>query len=130
MIVLVPIDDTLASHQAIPVALEEADELVLATVGELPETSDHREDILRALRARLDEAASGIADRSVPVRMRVELAGDPVRGILAIAREEGVDRIVIASDEPSVLEKMVDGSTAEDLKEELSGIDLVIVPRR
>lgn len=128
MKVLVPISDDPVSETAIPeaVALAGADgHLVLASVGELPEVSEHREEIQAALRRRLNEAARNV--RGVPVTERYEFSNDPVRGLVAIAREEQVDRIVIASQNRGAFEQLVDGSVAEDLKDELDHIHVQVV---
>ena len=120
MKVLVPIDDTDLSHSAIPVAArmvrEAGGELLLVSIGELPETSRHEAEEASALQRRLAEAASRI--EGVPVHTRVELAGDPAAGVLQVAAEEHTDRIVMASSGAGRFEALVEGSVAEDVEED------------
>jgi nucleotide-binding universal stress UspA family protein len=102
MKVLVPISPSSASEAALPdaqrLAGEQGGEVILVSVGELPETSEHRDQAKGMLQDRLDVLAARV---SVPVRTRVELAGDPVRGILDVANEEHADAIVMAADDDS-----------------------------
>ena len=103
MRVLVPISEDTASQRAVPEAVRlagEQGEVVLASVGELPEVSEHEEDIRDALSKRLANVARGVT--SVPVHTRIELAGDPVRGLAAIAREERVDMVLLTDEEGEV----------------------------
>ena len=128
MKVLVPISEDRASTEAIPEAVAIAGnhgELVLASIGELPEVSEHAAETRAALTSRLDEAARDVS--GMPVTKRIELAGDPVRGIVDIAREEHVDRIVIASSHRGQFQQLVDGSVAAEVTEELDCIPVQIV---
>ena len=127
MKILVPISDDAASRAAVPTALDLLDggELILASVGELPEVPEQAVEAKRALRRRLAEVESKI--RGVSVKSRIELAGDPVRGIVQIARDEHVDRIVIASHARGAFETLVDRSVADDLREELERIPVTVV---
>jgi len=127
MKILVPISDDAASMAAVPTALDLLDggELILASVGELPEVPEQAVEAKRALRRRLAEVESKI--RGVSVKSRIELAGDPVRGIVQIARDEHVDRIVIASHARGAFETLVDRSVADDLREELERIPVTVV---
>ncbi|MCA9848079.1 MAG: universal stress protein [Dehalococcoidia bacterium] len=128
MKILVPISDDAASREAIPQAVTAAGaggHIVLASIGELPEVSEQAEEARAALRERLDKAAREISGPQVTER--IELAGDPVRGIIEIARDEHVDRIVIASTHRGQFEQLVDGSIAEELREDLKQIPVDIV---
>jgi nucleotide-binding universal stress UspA family protein len=130
MKILIPISEDISSRAAIPVALDMVDgvgsEVVLASVGELPEVPEQAAEARDALNRRLAEARREIT--GVPVRTRVELAGDPVRGIIQIAREEHVDRIVIASHRRGAFQSLIERSVAEDLRDELARIPVTVVP--
>lgn len=131
MKILVPISDDDASTEAIPEAVARAGNgghLVLASIGELPEVSALAQDAEAALRRRLDEVARDIA--GMTVTKRIELAGDPVHGIVAIAREEQVDQIVIASSHRGAFEQLVDGSVADEVRDALQEIPVEIVSAR
>ena len=131
MKILVPISEAHESAEAIPEAVARAGKdghLVLASIGEDPEVSKHARDVQAALRKRLDEVARDIV--GLPVTKRIELAGDPVRGIVEIARDEHVDQIVIASSHRSAFERLVDGSVADDLRDALQNIPVEIVSAR
>lgn len=131
MKVLVPISDDPISRQVIPEAITlagDGGELVLAAIGEVAEVSEQAREAHLALRRRLDEVARGVI--GVRVTERIELAGDPVRGIIDIARDEHVDRIVIASSHRGEFERLVDGSVADDLREQLEAIPVEIVRPR
>lgn len=131
MKILVPISDAPESAEAIPEAVALAGKdghLVLASIGEDPEVSDLAHDAQAALRERLDEVARDIV--GVTITKRIELAGDPVRGIVEIARDEHVDQIVIASSHRGAFEQLVDGSVAEDLRDALQDIPVAIVSAR
>ncbi|MEZ4552305.1 MAG: universal stress protein [Dehalococcoidia bacterium] len=103
MRILVPVDpDDAASERALPVAERMAaeaggGELVLVAVGELAETSRHREAATEQIGERLSSLASRV--RAVPVRTYIALAGDPARGIVEAAGDERVDRIVMAREQ-------------------------------
>lgn len=131
MRVLVPIADDTISEYALGVAEElaaDGGEIVLVAVGELPETSAHEADTRRMLQSRLEDVAVTVR---VPVVMRVELAGDPVRGILDVARETGSDRIVIATEAKSRFEGLLSERSVSHEVREHSGrpVDVVTVPR-
>jgi nucleotide-binding universal stress UspA family protein len=130
MKILVPIDDTEFSEAALPAARRYASdgdlELVLVSVGELPEVSEQRREAEEMLLRRLEEVTRSI-DPGIGVRPRVHLAGDPVRGILEVAAEEQVDRIVIASHERSPYRELVEGSVAEELRDEAARIPVDVV---
>jgi nucleotide-binding universal stress UspA family protein len=128
MRVLVPISDDPASEDAIAEALRftaDGGEIILASVGELPEVPEQEREAKRALQARLSEVAGRVSGPTV--RTRIELAGDPVRGIVQVAREENVDRIVMVSSEKGVLEALVDGSVADDVLEAIEDIPVTVV---
>lgn len=131
MKVLVPISEDRASAEAIPEAVAMAGNdghLVLASIGEVAEVPEQAVEARAALHERLETAARDVS--GLPVTERIELAGDPVRGIIDIAREEHVDRIVIASSHRGQFEQLVDGSVAEDLREQLETIPVQIVSAR
>lgn len=118
MRVLVPVNDDVNSRRAVPEAARlagESGELVLASVGELPEVGEHREEIREALSDRLAQAAAGVD--GVPIRTRIEHANDPVDGIAAIAEEERIDQVVLVDD---------DGDVSDRLREQLN-IPIMVV---
>jgi nucleotide-binding universal stress UspA family protein len=133
MKVLVPIDQSAESEAALPdaqrLAREPDGEIVLVSVGELPETSEHEAQARGTLQDRLDQVA---ASMDAPVRTRVELAGDPVRGILEVAREEHADAIVMAAADGS---SWTDLLSQEDVAEEVAEgtsrpVHIVRLPKR
>lgn len=103
-LILVPIDSTEVSTHALRpaerLALEEGASLLLVSVGELPETSEHARDARSMLQSRLDEMRARVT--TVPVDTRVELGGDPSEALVAVARQTGADRIVMARKEGSL----------------------------
>ncbi len=116
--ILIPIDRSAGSRAALPVAnwLAQsmgAETVVLLCVGELPETPELARDEERTLAQLLSTAADALPD--VPVERRISKAGDPVRGIVDVAREERVDLIVMATHARSPLSELAKGSVAEDI---------------
>jgi len=103
MTILVPVDESEASQAGLNAAVEIArsggEDIVLVTVGPLPETSAQRDEAFDTLGKHLEQIAGGVA--GVKVRTRVQLAGDPVRGILEVAEDEQATQIVIAHTEGS-----------------------------
>lgn len=122
MTILVPVDESTASRAAIDAAVAaaqpEASDILLVTVAPLPETSDQRDEALAALGKRLERIGHEISD--VPVRWRVSLAGDPVRGILEVAAEEHVHRIFIGhdDDEHPAVDALFGESVTEEVREQ------------
>ena len=119
MKILVPIDDDELSTTALPeaerLAAEDGPgELVLVMVGELAEVSAHAAEERKELEERLSEVAGRVSD--IPVHTRVALAGDPVRGVLEIAREEHIDRIVMATHPRGPIRALLDDSVADALR--------------
>jgi nucleotide-binding universal stress UspA family protein len=118
--ILVPIDENESSEaglrEAARIARGDGSRVVALAVGELPETSEHEEETRNQLERRLAEVIARVS--GVPVQQRVELAGDPVRGILDVAREEQADRIVIASEQRSLLEALGHESVSDEVEEE------------
>jgi nucleotide-binding universal stress UspA family protein len=131
MKILVPIDDTEFSERALDAVGRHANadgdlELVLVSVGRFAEVSTQRDDAEELLLRRLEQVAQKV-DPAIPVHRRVHLAMDPVRGILEVAREERVDRIVIASHDKSAYRELVEGSVAEDLVEAAGHVPVEVV---
>lgn len=128
MKILVPISEDRESTEAIPEAVARAGtdgHLVLASIGEDPEVSDLAHDAKAALRERLDKVARDIA--GLTVTTRIELTGDPVQGIVEIARDEHVDQIVIASSHRGAFARLVNGSVAAEVRDALEHIPVEIV---
>src|SRR5947207_4682638 len=114
--ILVPIDGSDLSLAAVPLADKLASglgaEMVFVTVGELPETPAHADDMEKDLTGRIARVAGLV---SSPVREKVVKAGDPVRGILEPAEEENVDLIVMGTHGRFGLAELTQGSIASDL---------------
>lgn len=119
--VLVPIDFSDESFEALDVALQTVEEASQVTVihvlqdlspleaGEVWGVIDPQtrlENITKALRERLKD------DKYAPVRIEV-LLGDPAHGIANYAQQEKVDLIVIPSHGRTGLTRLLIGSTAE-----------------
>ena len=112
MRVLVPIDETRASEAALTEAVRlvagtDDGAIILVTVGALAETSAQADSSRAALGKRLTSIAARLAP--LPVETRVELAGDPVQGILDVAGEVHADRIVMATEHEGFWEALADG---------------------
>ena len=94
--ILVAVDadapDGATIDEAAMLAREHGATVLLVATGELPETRRHADEERTALMQRLDEVAANFAGLSV--RCIVEMGGDPVRDILAVADSEGVDLIM------------------------------------
>jgi nucleotide-binding universal stress UspA family protein len=113
---LVPLDGSALAEAAIPVAdhLSSATgaEIVLVTVGELPETTDQAKESHAALSGVLDRAARRLER---PARRRVEHANDPAAGILHAVQEEGADMVVMTTHGRSGITEIAHGSVAADV---------------
>jgi nucleotide-binding universal stress UspA family protein len=113
---LVPLDGSELSEAAIPVAEKISSstgaEIVLLTVGELPETKAQARDSEQAMMAFLDRAASRFRK---PVRRRIEHSKEPAAGIIHAAHEEGADLVVMTTHGRSGLSEMAQGSVAEEV---------------
>ena len=123
MRVLVPIDDTRESEAALTEAVRliagNDGSIILVTVGELAETSEEADEARDVLGRRLEEIAERLAP--LPVVTRIELAGDPVQGILDVADEEHADRIVMATEREGFWEALLQGHrVSEDLDSDAS----------
>lgn len=127
MRVMVPVREDVESFRAIPDAARLAGsdgEVVLAAVGELAEVSEQAEEARQALAERLRQASASVP-MDVPIRFRVELAGDPVAGFSAIAREEQVDQVALVDVE------LPDRShLGEALQRELAPLPVMTVDER
>ena len=116
--ILVPLDGSKLAEAALPVAIKLAralgGDLVLASVGPLPESAAQSRDERTEMRRMLTRVARHVKEQ-VPVRTRLETLGDPARGILRIAHDEQVELIVMATHGRSGLSAAVQGSTAADV---------------
>ncbi len=70
--------------------------VVLGAVGELPESGRHAEEEQRSLHRLLVDAAPLFGGRVAA--LRVELGGDPVHGLLALAAEECATVVLVPED--------------------------------
>ncbi len=117
MKIVVPLDGSKLAEQAIPEAVEMAraghGELILVTVGELPETSTHADEERRALESSLARLREGID--GVPVSTRIDMCGDPARGIEMIVEDEHADRIVMSTHGRSGLTYLAHGAVADEV---------------
>jgi len=97
MKILVPLDGSELALTALAVATglarEQAAELLLLTVGEVPATSADEPRALASLTRVLDEAAARV--EGVTVETRIEFADDPAATIERVAEEEAIDLIVM-----------------------------------
>jgi hypothetical protein len=78
---------------AIAVAVRERAAVVLAAVGELPETGRHASEERSALGALLDRAAVHIG--APGVARLIDLGGDPVRGVTTLASDCGATIVAV-----------------------------------
>lgn len=96
--IVVPIDSSAASEAALPVAEWLARglgaEIVLVTVGPIPETTPQAEDARENLLDRLGWAAP--RESGVIVRERAEFSNDRSQGIVDAVRAEHADLVVMA----------------------------------
>ena len=117
MKILVPLDGSVLAEAAVGEArrLVQASngEIILLTVGELPETGAHRDAEQRALRRIVDPVAEQLSDLHVSVR--TEMRGDAVEAILRAAADEGVDQIVMSTHGRSGLSRLTHGSVVDSV---------------
>lgn len=117
MKIVVPLDGSELAERAIPEAVEMARErraqIVLVTVGELAETSDHASEERRELEASLERVKARITD--VPVSTHVDMCGDPARGIELAVEDEHADHIVMSTHGRSGLTYLAHGSVADEV---------------
>jgi nucleotide-binding universal stress UspA family protein len=115
--ILVPVDGTGESRAALPVAQWLARglgaEIVLVTVGPVPETTEQAIDAQANMKQRLDWTAPELS--GVPVRERTEVNNDRAEGIINAARDEHVDLIVMATQGKSPLAELTGDNIAEDV---------------
>jgi len=115
MKVLVPLDGSTLAEAAVTEArrLVQPDGglIILLTVGELAETSEHRHKEHTALRRIVDPVAERLSDLRVSVR--TDMGGDAVKAIVRAATEEGVDQIVMSTHGRSGWSRFTHGSVAD-----------------
>ncbi len=99
-------------------------EVVLTLVGPVAETKVQAQEERHDLEEKLDAAADRFP---AAVRRRLEPAGDPVDGILHVAREEHADLIVMATHGRSGLSALSHGSVADGVLRR-AGVPVVLVP--
>lgn len=113
--IVVPLDGSRLAEAALPVALrlsrQMGAEIVLTSVGPVPESAAQARDERRELHQMLERVAHELAGQA-PVRTRLETLGEPARGILQVAREESADLIVMSTHGRSGLSAAIQGSTA------------------
>jgi nucleotide-binding universal stress UspA family protein len=112
---LVPLDGSLLAEAAVEVARKQAEthggEIILLTVGELPEVTAHRQEEHAALRRIVDPVAERLQD--LPVSVRTDMGGDAVEAIVRTAEEEGVDQIIMSTHGRSGVSLRTHGSVAD-----------------
>lgn len=134
MTILVAIDDTRESEAALPLARRlgppDGAGLVLVSIGELPETSEHAADERDALGRRLRDLRERYALPAA--RLRVELAGDPAQGLVQVAEDEGADRILLSTSQATIGEEIAGASVVEELSDEAqeAGVRVLVVRTR
>lgn len=115
MKVLVPLDGSEMAEAAVAEArrlVESHDgQIILLTVGEVAETSEHRHEEHGALRRIVDPVAKRLSDLHVTVR--TDMGGDAVNAIVRAAAEEDVDQIVMSTHGRSGLSRFTHGSVAD-----------------
>jgi nucleotide-binding universal stress UspA family protein len=113
MKVLLPLDGSSCSEAAIPMAKEfaalDGGSLVIMTVGNLPESTT----MAREEEEQLAEMLRRVNDQfGLAAEMKVDMAGDPVQGILSVADDANADLIVMATHGRSGLSELAQGSVA------------------
>jgi len=125
--VLVPLDRSQATEAALPAAERIARNLgadvVLLAVGELPESSEQKDDSRRQT-TRIFANARPHFD-GLAVRHREDLHEDPASAILAAIDEEGADMVVMASDGKAGRTSVARPEVAESLKD--AGVRVEVV---
>lgn len=113
---VVPLDGSDLAEAALPLAEDLSGatgaEIVLVTVGELPETKEQAENVDRDLTRVLDRSATRLRR---PFRSRIEHSRDPAEGILHAVEEEGADMVVMTTHGRSGLTEMAQGSVASEV---------------
>lgn len=115
MKILVPLDGSSLAESAVTEAermVRTCDgEIILLTVGEVAETSEHRHEEHSVLREIVDPVAERLT--GVRVSVRTDMGGDPVEGIIRAAQDEDVDQIVMSTHGRSGLSLITHGSVAD-----------------
>lgn len=88
-------------------------------------TDADREESLRLAAGRLDEARAYLFERGVAAKF-VPTVGPPADAIVRLAEERAVDLIVVGSRHKGFLERLVEGSVAQDVLRR-AGRDVLIV---
>ncbi len=126
--IVVAVDGSRLSRAALPVAADLqrhlGAEVVIATIGALPETTTQAEEEETDLESMLENARRRIGGNA---RTRVEPQGDPVAGILHVAADEHADLIVMTTHGRSGLSRLAHGSVCEGVVRE-SHIPVLLVP--
>ncbi len=126
--IVVAIDGSRLSRAALPVAADLqrhlGAEVIVTTIGALPETTTQAEDEEADLDTMLEQARRRVGGNA---RIRVEPQGDPVAGILHVAADEHADLIVMTTHGRSGLSRLARGSVCEGVVRD-SRIPVLLVP--
>lgn len=116
--IMVPLDGSRLAEGALPVASWLARQLkaevTFLIVGGVPESAEQERELRAELAKSLVQAEQNFP-AELPRRTRIELLGEPARGILQAAHEDGIDLIVMSTHGRSGLSTLVHGSVAADV---------------
>jgi nucleotide-binding universal stress UspA family protein len=112
--IVVAFDDPASRTLARAADLAEAlgSELIVTNVAAAD--PDEAGEEARYGRERLDQARSYLADRGLAAEF-VPLTGQPAEAIVALAEERGADLIVVGMRKKGFIERLVEGSVAQDV---------------
>jgi len=112
--ILVAYDDPASGTLSRAAELAEALGSVLIVTNVVPDDHEDGDDAERFGRERLDQAGEYLAGRGVTAEL-VETVGQPADAIVALARERKVDLIVVGTRKKGFLERLVEGSVAQNV---------------
>jgi nucleotide-binding universal stress UspA family protein len=112
--ILVAYDDPESRTLARAAALADALQSVVVVVNVAPTDPDDAEEAERYGRERLDQARAYLEERGVEGEF-VQAAGQPAEKIVALAEERDVDLIVVGMRKKGFLERLVEGSVAQNV---------------
>jgi nucleotide-binding universal stress UspA family protein len=112
--ILVAFDDPASRTLARAADLAEAlgSELIVTNVA--PADTEEREEAERYGRERLDQARAYLEERGLAAEL-VQLVGQPAEGIVSLAEERKADLIVVGMRKKGFLERLVEGSVAQNV---------------
>lgn len=123
--IVVAYDDPTSGTLSRAADLAEAFGSALIVTNVVPNDHDEGEDAERFGRERLVQARDYLEQRGVTAEF-VRTTGQPAEAIVALARERNADLIVVGKRKKGFLERLVEGSVAQDVLRRAS-CDVLVV---